>query len=270
LAVTHVGAKPIPVEPDIQTYNLDSKLIEQAITHKTKAIIPVHLYGQPADMDAIKEIADRHSLKIIEDAAQAHGARYKSRRAGNLGNAAGFSFYPAKNLGALGDGGAITTNDAELANQIRVLRNYGSRVKYQYETQGYNSRLDELQAALLRVKLKELDTWNERRREIAKQYMTHLTETTLILPFVAEWAEPVWHLFVIRSVDRSAFQSHLLKHNVQTQIHYPIPPSLSDAYVGAKTCPIAERLAQEIVSLPMHPLMRAKDIKQVLQACRNA
>ena len=199
LAVSFAGAKPIPVEPDQRTYNINPKLIESSITSRTKAIIVVHLYGLPADMDEINAIARKHDLKVIEDAAQAHGASYKGRRVGSLGDAAGFSFYPGKNLGAIGDGGAVTTNCSTLADRVRALGNYGSRVKYHNEIKGYNSRLDELQAAFLRAKLAVLDEWNQRRRRIADRYLEQLNIEGITLPFVPKWAEPVWHLFVVRT-----------------------------------------------------------------------
>lgn len=227
LAISYAGARPVPVEPDERTYNLDAKLIEAAITPRTKAIMVVHLYGQPADMDAINAIAQKHELKVIEDAAQAHGARYKGRPVGSLGDAAGFSFYPGKNLGALGDGGAVTTNDANLAQSIRKLGNYGSQLKYHNEFKGFNPRLDELQAALLRVKLKVLEEWNARRKAIANQYLHGMSGTSLALPHVPDWAEPVWHLFVVQSHDRDTLQSQLLQSGIHTMIHYPPPPPLA-------------------------------------------
>ena len=257
LAATYAGATPVPVEPDVRTYNIDPAKIEAAITPRTKAIIAVHLYGQPADMDPINEIARKHGLKVIEDAAQAHGARYKGRRVGTLGDAAGFSFYPGKNLGAIGDGGAVTTNDAELGHKIRVLGNYGSQVKYHNEVKGFNSRLDELQAALLREKLKCLDEWNARRQLIADSYLAELEDCDLVLPYVPEWAEPVWHLFVVRSQSRESLQQKLLKHGVPTMIHYPIPPHLQAAYAELNyqqgDFPIAEAIHREVVSLPIGP-----------------
>ena len=230
LAVSYSGATPVPVEPNEHNYNIDPTKIASAVTSKTKAIIAVHLYGQPADMDGINALATQHGLKVIEDAAQAHGAKYKGYRAGNLGDAAGFSFYPGKNLGAFGDGGAVTTNDADLAKQIRLLRNYGSRIKYQNEIMGFNSRLDELQASLLRVKLKYLDEWNERRQVRATRYLEQLAETGLVLPAVPVWAEPVWHQFVIRSLGRENLQNKLSAQGISTMIHYPIPPHLQPAY----------------------------------------
>lgn len=256
LAVSQLGATVVPTEPDEKTYNIDPLLIEQAITDRTKAIMAVHLYGQPADMDAINEIAMRHNLKVIEDAAQAHGARYKNRRVGSLADAAGFSFYPTKNLGAVGDAGAITTNDAELADKICLLRNYGSRVKYENEIQGYNSRLDELQAAFLRVKLAKLDEWNVRRVRVAGKYLKALGgNSSLKLPFVPDWAEPVWHLFVVCHPNRYNLGQYLQQSGIATLIHYPIPPHLSDAYgrngwhLG--DFPVSERLSNDILSLPM-------------------
>lgn len=258
LAVTHAGATPVPVEPDERTYNIDPTKIEQAITPKTKAIMAVHLYGQTADMDPINIIARKYGLKVIEDCAQAHGARYKGRRAGSLGDAAGFSFYPGKNLGAAGDGGAVTTNDKELAERIKVLRNYGSQIKYHNEVVGYNSRLDELQAALLRVKLTKLDEWNERRAIAASSYIQHLASAKeLLLPFVPEWSVPVWHLFVIRHNHRDELQNTLAESGIGTMIHYPIPPHLQPAYnnLGYKKGDfiISEAIHHSVLSLPMWP-----------------
>lgn len=274
LAVTHAGATPVPVEPDERTCNIDPQRIEAAITARTKAILGVHLYGQPADMDPINALAKKHGLKVIEDCAQAHGARYKGRRVGTLGDAAGFSFYPGKNLGAIGDGGAVTTNDPELAERIRVLRNYGSQLKYHNEVVGCNSRLDELQAAMLRVKLSRLDDWNERRRQVAALYMQGLeSQQKLILPFVPEWAEPVWHLFVVRHPRRDAVQTTLNKAGVGTMIHYPIPPYLQPAYadlvLNEGDFPISERLAKEVLSLPMGPHLSQVEAENVVEAVKN-
>jgi dTDP-4-amino-4,6-dideoxygalactose transaminase len=271
LAASHCGAVPVPVEPDERTYNLDPLKIEAAITPRTKAIIAVHLYGQPADMGVINEVAHRHGLKVIEDAAQAHGALYKGRRVGSLGDAAAFSFYPGKNLGAVGDGGAITTNDAKLAEAIRVYRNYGSSVKYHNEVIGYNSRLDELQAALLRVKLTALDGCNANRSKIANLYSETLANITGIsLPQVPAWANPVWHLFVIRTNKRAALQKSLTDLGIGTMIHYPIPPHLQPAYfaLGYKLgdFPIAERIHQQVLSLPMGPTLSESDAYQVIEA----
>jgi dTDP-4-amino-4,6-dideoxygalactose transaminase len=231
LAASYADAVPVPIEPDAETYNLAPENIERAITAKTKAIMPVHLYGQPAAMDAINEIAQKYNLKVIEDAAQAQGAKYQGERTGILGDAAGFSFYPGKNLGAYGDAGAVTTNDEELAEKIKMLRNYGSKVKYYNEVKGYNSRLDPLQAAFLRVKLKYLDEWNARRAKVAKYYLEALSDVSdLILPFVPEESEPVWHLFVVRHPRRDDLQKHLAENGIGTMIHYPVPPHLSEAY----------------------------------------
>lgn len=270
LAVSHTGALPVPVEPDSKTYNIDPARIEAAITPRTKAIIAVHLYGQPADMDPIMDIAARHNLKVVEDAAQAHGARYRSRRTGSLGHAAGFSFYPGKNLGALGDGGAVTTSDPQLAERIRVLRNYGSRVKYFNEVKGFNSRLDELQAALLRVKLRHLDEWNERRSVRARLYGELLADTDLVLPFVPKWSEPVWHLYVVASNERDALQKHLTEAGVGTMIHYPVPPHLQPAYgeleLRSGAFPVAESIAAKILSLPMGPHLTLKEVSAVSAA----
>jgi dTDP-4-amino-4,6-dideoxygalactose transaminase len=258
LASSYAGATAVPVEPDPRTYNLAPDRIEQAITPRTRAIMPVHLYGQPADMDAINAVARRHNLKVIEDAAQAHGARYKSHPVGALGDAAGWSFYPGKNLGAIGDAGAITTNDAALADRVRMLRNYGSRVKYYNEVRGYNSRLDPLQAAFLSVKLQHLEEWNARRRIIVRQYLAGLDNVPgLIVPHVPAWAEPVWHLFVVRHPQRDALQQHLHAAEIGTLIHYPVPPHLSQAYQDAGWSegqfPLAEQLARSVLSLPIGP-----------------
>lgn len=269
LAVSCSGAKPVPVEPDERTYNIDPEHIEPAITPRTRAVIPVHLYGQPADMDPINRIASERGLKVIEDAAQAHGAFYKGRRAGSLSDAAAFSFYPVKNLGAVGDGGAVVTDDAELADKVRLLRNHGQRVKYRHEVEGVNSRLDELQAAFLRVKLSKLDDWNRRRQAVAARYLQGLDRLPAVtLPFVPEWAEPVWHLFVVRYPPRDALQQHLANTGIGTQIHYPIPPHLSDAYAdegwGPGDFPISELLAGEILSLPMSPHVQRGELDKIV------
>ncbi len=270
LAVSYAGATPVPVEPDEQTFNLHPDKVEAAITGRTKAIMPVHLYGQPADMDPINTIASRYGLKVVEDAAQAHGARYKGRRAGSLGDAAGFSFYPGKNLGAMGDGGAVVTNDARLAEKVRLLRNYGSSVKYRHEAMGYNSRLDELQAAMLRIKLKHLDTWNERRRRIAAYYSEALQNAGLMLPCPPDWAEPVWHLYVVRAVTRQELTERLDRCGIGWLIHYPVAPHLQEAYRGLGyppgSFPVAERLAQEVLSLPIGPHMSDQDVAAVIAA----
>jgi dTDP-4-amino-4,6-dideoxygalactose transaminase len=272
LAVSYTGATPVPVEPDAQTYNLDPDCIAAAITPRTRAILPVHLYGQPSHMDPICELAAKHGLKVLEDGAQAHGARYMGRRVGTLGDAAGFSFYPGKNLGALGDGGAVTTNDASLADAIRVLRNYGSRQKYINETKGVNSRLDELQAALLRVKLRSLDVENEARRQIAARYTAALEGLGIGLPTFPQWAEPVWHLYVIRVPKRDSFAEALKRLGIGTLVHYPIPPHLQLAYcnlnMGFGSFPIAESMADEVLSLPIWPGMSAVVQQAVIDGVR--
>lgn len=274
LAVSQCGAAPVPVEPDAHTYNIDPALIEAAITPRTKVILPVHLYGQPADMDPILAIARKHGLRVLEDGAQAHGARYKGQRMGAHGDAVAWSFYPGKNLGAMGDGGAVTTNDAQLADRLRVLRNYGSRVKYINEVQGYNSRLDPLQAAILRVKLTHLDEWNARRSAIAARYQQGLEGCGLTLPHVPDWAEPVWHLYVVQHPQRDALQKSLADVDVGTLIHYPIPPHLQEAFadlgLGKGAFPAAERIHNEVLSLPMSPSMTMEQASQVIVACRGA
>ena len=270
LAVSQCGATPVPVEPDEITCNIDPLRIEEAITSRTKVVLPVHLYGQPADLDPILAIARRHGLKVLEDAAQAHGARYKGRRIGGHGDAVCWSFYPGKNLGALGDGGAVTTDDAGLADRIRVLRNYGSRVKYVNEVQGVNSRLDPVQAAVLRVKLKVLDAWNERRWSVAARYGEGLVGGALRLPGVAPWAETAWHLYVVRHPRRNELQRLLHDAGIATMIHYPIPPHLQQAYAQAGhargSFPLAERMADEVLSLPIGPHMPAEGVQGVVSA----
>jgi dTDP-4-amino-4,6-dideoxygalactose transaminase len=272
LAVSYVGATPVPVEPVEATYNLDPSLIEHHITPRTKAIVPVHLYGQPADLAPILEIAKAHDLWVLEDAAQCQGARYRGQRIGAQGDAASWSFYPGKNLGAFGDAGAVTTNDSQLADRIRVLRNYGSRVKYVNEVQGVNSRLDPIQAAVLGVKLKHLDEWNARRQRLAEFYLHALKGTGLTLPAVAEGAEPVWHIFAVRSPERDRLQQHLSKAGIGTLIHYPIPPHLQEAYkelgYGPGHFPIAERIHAEELSLPMGPHLSMEQAGQVVEAIR--
>ena len=275
LAASYAGATPVPVEPDERTYNIDPAKIEGAITENTRAIMPVHLYGHPADMDPIIRVADKHGLKVIEDAAQAHGARYKGRRTGCLGHAAGFSFYPGKNLGAFGDGGAVVTNDGNLADKIRLLRNYGSRVKYENEVRGFNSRLDELQAAFLRVKLKKLDEWNDRRRKAARRYLEGLQDTPgLSLPYTAEWAEPVWHLFVVAHPRRNQLRDYLKQMDIATLIHYPIPPHLSGAYadlgLSKGNFMITEKLSSNVLSLPMGPHLSEKSVQRVVNVIQDS
>lgn len=274
LAVSQCGATPVPIEPDARTYNIDPARIETAITPRTKVILPVHLYGQPADMDPILAIARKHGLRVLEDGAQAHGARYKSQRLGAHGDAVAWSFYPGKNLGAMGDGGAVTTNDAQLADRIRVLRNYGSRVKYVNEVQGYNSRLDPLQAAILRVKLAYLDEWNSRRSGIAALYQLGLAGCGLTLPHVPDWAEPVWHLYIVQRPQRDTLLTQMGEAGIGTLIHYPIPPHLQQAYASAGYVqgqfPIAEQIANQCLSLPIGPHLHEAGAASVVAALKVA
>lgn len=267
LAVTQCGATPVPVEPIEATHNMDPAQIEARITPRTRVVLPVHLYGQPADMDAILAVARKHGLRVLEDAAQAHGARYKGQRVGAHGDAVAWSFYPGKNLGALGDGGAVTTNDPRLADNIRLLRNYGSRAKYVNEVAGYNSRLDPIHAAVLRVKLPHLEAWNLRRAAIAEMYSTALADASLVLPATPCWAEPAWHLFVVRHPRRDELQAHLTSRGVGTLIHYPIPPHKQRAYAQHDRClpalPLATRLAEEVLSLPIGPHISREDAQRV-------
>jgi dTDP-3-amino-3,4,6-trideoxy-alpha-D-glucose transaminase len=274
LAVTHCGARPVPCEPDLDTYNLDPQRLATLITRRTKAILPIHLYGQPADMAAINAVAAKHHLLVLEDAAQSHGAAAFGGQAGGLGHAAGVSFYPSKNLGALADAGAVTTNDGQLADKIRHLRNYGSKVRYHNEYIGLNSRLSELQAAFLRAKLPHLDAWNARRIRLATRYFDALRGVgDIVLPFVPNWAQPVWHLFVIRSRRRDALQAFLASREIGTQVHYPIPPHLSGAYRSAGwkpgDFPLAEQLANEVLSLPIGPHHTADQIDYVCGAIKE-
>ncbi|MDI5920997.1 DegT/DnrJ/EryC1/StrS family aminotransferase [Halomonas sp. LR5S13] len=274
LAVSDVGATPVPVEPAPATHNIDPARIEAAITPHTRVLLPVHLYGQPADLDPILAIARQHDLNVVEDAAQAHGALYKGERIGGHGDIVCWSFYPGKNLGAMGDAGAITTNDADLAERIAMLRNYGSREKYVNEVRGVNSRLDPLQAAVLRVKLKVLDKWTERRRAIAALYSEHLAETGLVLPAVPEWSDSAWHLYVLRSPRRDALQAALKEAGIGTLIHYPIPPYRQQAYADLgfanEAFPIANQLAGEVISLPMGPHLQFKDVEKIVREVRSA
>lgn len=268
LAVTHVGATPVFVEPRMETYNIDPDRIPAAITSKTRAIMPVHLYGQACEMDRIMAIAEEHGLYVVEDNAQAHGARWKGILTGSFGHVNGTSFYPGKNLGALGDGGAITTDDQELAAKITTLRNYGSKVKYYNEVIGYNNRLDELQAAFLRVKLQHLDEWTRRRHEIAGWYNDALKDIPgITLPYIAPGATHSYHLYVIRTKDRDELQALLKEHGIGTLIHYPVPPHLQQAYqvLGNKEgdFPIAEEMAKTVLSLPIWPGMTKDLVKEV-------
>ena len=274
LAVSYAGAAPVPVEPDPETFNIDPKRIEKAVTPKTRAILPVHLYGQTADMDPILRIAKKRKLKVIEDSAQAQAGRYKGRTAGHLGDASGFSFYPGKNLGAYGDAGAVTTDDPGLAERIRMLRNYGSQEKYKNEMKGHNSRLDPLQAAFLSVKLKRLEEWNNRRRALAAVYMDKLKDVPgLTLPHAPEWTEPVWHIFAVRHPRRDALQKHLKDNGVGTLIHYPIPPHMSGAYKEFSKwtgrLPVTEEISRTILSIPMGPHLKKREQDHVIRCIRS-
>ena len=268
LAVTYVGARPVFVEPDIRTYNIDPEKIEAAITDKTKAMIPVHLYGQPCDMDSIMEIAKKHNLFVIEDCAQAHGALYKGKVVGSFGDAAGFSFYPGKNLGALGDAGAVVTNNKELAKKIRALGNYGSDYKYHHIYKGNNSRLDELQAAFLSVKLPHLDKVNEERRRIAQRYIDGITNESVSLPVIPAYANPVWHIFGIRCKRRDELEKFLNDAGIGTNKHYPIPMHLQECYIdlGYKKgdFPIAEEISATELSIPMYYGMTDEEVQYVI------
>lgn len=268
LAVSDVGATPIPVEPDPHTHNLDPNRLEAALTERTRCILPVHLYGQPADLDPILAFAKQHDLYVLEDAAQSQGAAYKNRKIGAHGHLVAWSFYPGKNLGALGDAGAVTTDDPTLADKVRVLGNYGSRKKYVNEVRGLNSRLDPLQAAVLGVKLAHLDAWNARRKHIATRYLEALTHTDLVLPAVLASCDPAWHLFVVRTRQREALVAKLLAANIHTLIHYPIPPHLQAAYhdLGLEkgSLPIAERYANEVLSLPIGPHLSDAQVDHVI------
>ena len=274
LGVSQVGASIVPVEPRAGTCNINPEKIAAAITTKTRAIMPVHLYGQCAEMEAINAIAKEHGLYVIEDAAQAHGSSYQQKRAGGLGIAAGFSFYPGKNLGAIGDAGAVTTNDDALAEKIRMLRNYGSRKKYVHEMAGTNSRIDELQSAMLRIKLGKLDEWNARRKAHAAFYLNALQGTGLGLPVVASGADPVWHLFVVQCRQRDALQAFLREQGVETLIHYPTPPWQQGAYANSAfngdNYLISQRLHSEVLSLPMGPHLSKDQAEQVVAACHKA
>lgn len=269
LAVTYVGATPVFVEPDIRTYNIDSSLIEEKITEKTKAIMPVHLYGQACDMDPIMEIATKYKLFVVEDCAQAHGATYKGKKIGSFGDAAGFSFYPGKNLGALGDAGAVVSNNKELADKVRALGNYGSDYKYHHIYQGNNSRLDELQAAFLSAKLPHLDRMNTERRRIASRYLNEIKNDKVVLPYVMDGVEPVWHIFAVRCKERDALAEYLQKAEIETNKHYPIPMHLQGAYkdlnITKGALPIAEEISATQLSLPMYYGMTENEISYVVE-----
>ena len=270
LAVSALGATPVPVEPDAHSFNIDPQRVEAAITPRTRALMPVHLYGQAADLGPLLHVARRHGLKVVEDGAQAHGARYRGAPLGGHGDAVAWSFYPGKNLGALGDGGAVTTNDPEVAERIRVLRNYGSRVKYHNEVQGTNSRLDELQAALLRVKLRCLDAHNRQRAVVAHRYLEGLAGPGLVLPVVPTFANPVWHLFVVRHPQRDELARRLAAAGVGTVIHYPVAPHLQPAYaslgLGPGSLPVSEAMHREVLSLPIGPTQNAAQTEAVITA----
>ncbi|MEJ6004408.1 DegT/DnrJ/EryC1/StrS family aminotransferase [Paucibacter sp. AS339] len=272
LAVSQCGARPVPVEPDEKTFNLDPSKVAAAITRKTKVILPVHLYGQPADMDAILALARAHGLSVLDDCAQAHAARYKGRQIGNLADISAWSFYPGKNLGAFGDGGGVSSSNEALLDTVRVLRNYGSRVKYHNELKGFNSRLDEIQAAVLLAKLPQLRAATEQRALIAAQFLEGLAGLDLQLPFVPDWAGPAWHLFVVRHADRDGLQRRLAARGVGSLIHYPVPPHLQPAYAElgyeAGAFPISEAMHREVLSLPIWPGMSEAQVEQVIQAVR--
>lgn len=271
LAITMNGCIPVLVEPDIKTYNINPDLIEAAITPKTKAIMVVHLYGQAVQMEKIWDIASRYDLKIIEDSAQAHGAIYKDKRTGNLGDASGFSFYPGKNLGCLGDGGCITTNDDKLASKVRAIRNYGSNVKYHNIYKGINSRLDEIQAAVLDVKLQHLDKDNARRREISKYYRENIKNPEIILPETYGENAHVWHIFAVRTKNRDKLQNYLTENGIQTLIHYPTPPHKQECYKewNNLSFPVTEEIHKTILSLPISPVMTDEEVKKVAEVINN-
>ena len=269
LGISHAGAKPVLVDVDPYTYTLDVTALERAITRRTKAIIPVHLYGHPAHMGPIRQLADKHGLVVIEDACQAHGARYKGKRVGSLGHAAAFSFYPGKNLGAYGDGGMVVTKDRKIANRLEMLRNYGQKEKYKHLFRGYNRRLDTMQAAILRVKLRYLEKWNAARRWNAKLYQKHLEGSGVVVPGEAGGAESVWHLYVIRAEQRDALKEHLVNKGISAGIHYPIPIHLQPAYqdLGYKRgdFPVTEAYADRILSLPMYAELMDRQIEFICQ-----
>lgn len=274
LAVSCAGARPVLVDCEPDYFTIDVNAVERVITSRTKAIIPVHLYGHPADMDPLLEIGKAGKIFIIEDAAQAHGATYQGRACGTIGNVGCFSFYPSKNLGAYGDGGAVVTRDGQLAERVGLLRNWGSKEKYVHKTKGFNARLDTMQAAVLRVKLRHLAAWNELRKNAAHRYHQLLASTQLQLPKVAKWANPVWHLYVIQTADRNRLQQRLDAENISHGIHYPIPVHLQDAYrdlgYDRGSFPVTERLASRILSLPMFPEITDDELERVANACRKS
>jgi len=269
-AISMTGARPVFVDIKEETMLMDPRLLETAITPRTKAIIPVHLYGQPCEMDAIMEVAERHGVKVIEDAAQAHGAKWRGRRVGSIGDAACFSFYPGKNLGAFGDAGAVVSNDEDLIERVRMFANHGRLEKYTHKMEGVNSRLDGLQAAILRVKLRHLDEWNESRRQHADFYLDSLTNADMRPPRIHPDAVPVWHLFVVRVADRETFQNRLKHEGIATGIHYPVPLHLQPAYEQANipqgTLPVTEKVAAEVVSLPMYPELTSEQLETIVNA----
>ena len=273
LSIISCGAKPVLVDHDPDTYNIDPDRVADAITPATRAIIPVHLYGQPADMDAIWTIAKKHDLVIIEDAAQGHGARYKGQRIGSLGHAAAFSFYPTKNLGAFGDGGAVVTNDGAIADKVRLLRNLGQQVKYHHDIKGFNRRLDTIQAAVLCAKLPKMDSWNAARRRLANLYTEMLSDLPIVTPIEASWAEHVYHVYVVRVTERDALQRHLDEAGIHTALHYPIPlhlqPALADLGYQSGAFPVTEQYADQILSLPMYPHLSESALGTVVSEIRN-
>ena len=273
LAISHTGARPVLVDCEPNYYTIDIEAVERALTRHTKALLPVHLYGHPADMDPLLEIARSRKLFVVEDAAQAHGATYYGRLCGTLGDIGCFSFYPGKNLGAYGDGGAIVTRSAELAERVRALGNYGQEQKYVHTMKGFNSRLDSVQAAILRVKLRHLPHWNAQRQVVAKRYTESLAATNLQLPKAARWANPAWHLYVVQSDNRTSLQTALNGANIGHGIHYPIPVHLQEAYralgYGPASFPVSESLAQRVISLPMFAEINETELKRVIQVCRE-
>jgi dTDP-4-amino-4,6-dideoxygalactose transaminase len=274
LAIAETGARPVLVDCDPRYFTISVEAVERAVSPRTKAIVPVHLYGQPADMDPLLELARARGLFVVEDAAQAHGAEYKGRRCGSLGDIAAFSFYPGKNLGAYGDGGAVTTPSAELADKVRLLRNYGQRVKYQHLVKGGNCRLDTIQAAILRVKLRHLEAWNASRRVAAAQYARQLAGLPLTLPEAAPYSLPVWHLYVIQTALRDRVQARLHEQGIQSGIHYPVPvhlqPAFADLGLGPGSFPVAEQIAPKLLSLPMFPEITSEQVQRVTAAVRDA